>query len=131
MPRRRGPPETGQLGEFLRDPRLGDESALATPDLDEAALDQILDRLPHSRAADFELLDHIRVASKQELKDRTVAARPRPPRRDQQCLILSVLTAITRHMTATSTPTLDMLPNMREVVSIGPVGEALGGASIA
>jgi len=49
--------ETGQLGEFLRDLRLGNESALAPPDLDEAALDQILDRLPHSRAADFELLD--------------------------------------------------------------------------
>jgi len=49
--------ETGQLGEFLRDLRLGNESALAPPDLDEAALDQILDRLPHSPAADFELLD--------------------------------------------------------------------------
>jgi hypothetical protein len=49
--------ETGQLGEFLRDLRLGNERALAPPDLDEAALDQILDRLPHSRATDFELLD--------------------------------------------------------------------------
>jgi hypothetical protein len=49
--------ETGQLGEFLRDLRLGNESALAPPDLDETALDQILDRLPHSRATDFELLD--------------------------------------------------------------------------
>jgi hypothetical protein len=49
--------ETGQLGEFSRDLRLGNESALAPPDLDEAALDQILDRLSHSRAADFELLE--------------------------------------------------------------------------
>jgi hypothetical protein len=46
--------ETGQLGQLLRDLRLGDESALAPPDFDEAALDQILDRLPHGRAADFE-----------------------------------------------------------------------------
>ena len=41
----------------LRDPRLGDKSALAPPDLDEPALDQILDRLPHGGAADLEPLD--------------------------------------------------------------------------
>src|SRR6516225_6567586 len=40
-----------------RDLRLGDESALAPPDLDEAALDQILNRLPHGRAADLKPLD--------------------------------------------------------------------------
>jgi hypothetical protein len=49
--------KTGQLGQLLRDLRLRDESAPAPPDLDEAALDQILDRLPHGRAADFKPLD--------------------------------------------------------------------------
>jgi hypothetical protein len=49
--------KTGQLGQLLRDLRLGDESALAPPDLDEAALDQILDRLPHGRAADLKPRD--------------------------------------------------------------------------
>jgi hypothetical protein len=49
--------ETGQLGQLLRDLWLGDESAFAPSDLDEAALDQILDRLSHGRAADFEPLD--------------------------------------------------------------------------
>ena len=45
--------ETGRLGRLLGDLRLGDESALAPLDLGEAALDQILDRLPHACAADF------------------------------------------------------------------------------
>jgi hypothetical protein len=49
--------ETGQFGQLLRDLRLGDESALAPPDFDKAALDQILYRLPHGRAADLEPLD--------------------------------------------------------------------------
>jgi hypothetical protein len=49
--------ETGPLGRLLRDLRLGAESALAPADLDEPALDQILDRLPHGRAADFEPVD--------------------------------------------------------------------------
>ena len=49
--------ETGQLGQVLHDLRQGDESALASPDLDEAALDQILDRPPHGSSADFEPLD--------------------------------------------------------------------------
>src|SRR5580704_1455485 len=49
--------KTGKLGQLLRDLRLGDESALPPPDLDEAALDQILNRLSHGRAADFEPLD--------------------------------------------------------------------------
>ena len=49
--------ETGQLGQLLCDPRLGDESALAPPDLDEAAFDQILNCLPHGRAADLKPLD--------------------------------------------------------------------------
>jgi hypothetical protein len=46
-----------ELGQLLRDLRLGDERALAPPDLDEAALDQILNRFPHGRAADLEPLD--------------------------------------------------------------------------
>jgi hypothetical protein len=37
--------------------RLGDDGALAPPDLDETAFDQILNRLPHGRAADFEPRD--------------------------------------------------------------------------
>jgi hypothetical protein len=49
--------ETSELGQLLRDIRLGDECALAPPDLDEPALDQILNRFPHGRAADFEALD--------------------------------------------------------------------------
>ena len=49
--------ETGRLGRLLRDLRLGDESVLAPIDLGEAALDQILDRLPHACAADFQPLD--------------------------------------------------------------------------
>jgi hypothetical protein len=49
--------EAGQFGQLLRDLRLGDESALTPPDLDEAALDPILHRLPHGRAADVEPLD--------------------------------------------------------------------------
>jgi hypothetical protein len=36
--------KTRQLGQLLRDLRLGDESALAPPDLDEPALEQILTR---------------------------------------------------------------------------------------
>ena len=47
----------GELGQLLRDLRLGDECAPAPPDLDEAALDQILNCLPHGRAADLEPLD--------------------------------------------------------------------------
>jgi len=49
--------KTGQLGQLLRDLRLGDKCALAPPDIDKAALDQILNRLPHGRAADLEPLD--------------------------------------------------------------------------
>src|SRR6516165_8583791 len=49
--------KTGQLGQILRDLWLGDKSALTPPDLDEAALDQILNSLSHGRAADFEPLD--------------------------------------------------------------------------
>jgi hypothetical protein len=49
--------EIRQLDQLLSDLRLGDESALAPSDLNEAALDQILNRLPHGRAADFEPLD--------------------------------------------------------------------------
>ena len=49
--------EAGQLGQLLRDLRLGDERAFAPPDLDEAALDQVLNRLPHGRTADLEPLD--------------------------------------------------------------------------
>ena len=36
--------KTGQLGQLLRDLRLGDKCALAPPDLDKAALDQALFR---------------------------------------------------------------------------------------
>jgi hypothetical protein len=49
--------KTGQLGQLLCDLRLGDESALAPPDLDEAALDQVMNRLSHGRAADFKPFD--------------------------------------------------------------------------
>jgi hypothetical protein len=49
--------EASEFGQLLRDLRLGDERALDAPDLDEAALDQVLNRLPHGRTADFEPFD--------------------------------------------------------------------------
>jgi len=49
--------KTSQLGQLLRDFRLGDERPLTPPDLDETALDQILNCLPYGRAADLEPLD--------------------------------------------------------------------------
>ena len=49
--------KAGQLGQLLRDLRLGDERALAPPDLDETAIDQVLNRPPHGRAADLDPLD--------------------------------------------------------------------------
>jgi len=45
------------LRASARDPRLGDESALAPRDLDEAAFGQILNCLPHDRAVDLKSLD--------------------------------------------------------------------------
>jgi hypothetical protein len=49
--------KTGELGQLLRNLRLGDEGPLTPPDLDEAALDQILNCLSLGRAADLEPFD--------------------------------------------------------------------------